>query len=99
MRPRGYGSACTGATCTEILYDLWLDGTVYACRRRGRNDLQSSKGFDATGPKVRSSYRPLLLTPAFAWSPGLRGATGETGHDRNGVRRVSWRPAPWASPR
>src|SRR2546430_1235432 len=30
----------------------------------------------------RDRTAPLLVTPAFLWSPRLRGATGETGHDR-----------------
>ena len=32
--------------------------------------------------------RSLLLTPAFVWSPRLRGARAETGHDWVVVRRL-----------
>ena len=42
---------------------------------------QLQQGIDATRPESRSGSTPLLLTPAFAWSPRLRGAAGETGHD------------------
>jgi hypothetical protein len=36
---------------------------------------------------------PLLLTPAFVWSPRLRGARGETDQDGGVVRRLFYVPA------
>src|SRR5690348_9573045 len=54
---------------------------------RGCDEPQPSKGSDATEPASDHGSRPFLLTPSLAWPPGLRGATGGTGHDNDVVRR------------